>query len=117
MPEENSFTTVAQVGDIPEGEGRAFVVHGRIVAVFLDQGAYHAIDDLCPHMGASLAAGALVDGVVMCPWHAWRFRICDGTWCDNPKIKIDGFEVRVKDGQIQVRVPSPPEVLPTTNPN
>lgn len=114
MSVENSFTTVAQVGDIPEGEGRAFAVRGRIVAVFLDQGEYHAIDDLCPHMGASLAAGALVDGVVFCPWHAWRFRICDGTWCDNPKIKIDGFEVRVENNQIQVCVPLPPNDPTTT---
>ncbi|MDA0659071.1 MAG: Rieske (2Fe-2S) protein [Planctomycetota bacterium] len=117
MAEENNFTTVAQVGDIPEGEGRAFAVRGRMVAVFLDQGAYHAIDDLCPHMGASLAAGALVDGDVLCPWHAWRFRICDGTWCDNPKIHIDRFEVRVKDNHIQVCVPLPSDVLPTTKPN
>jgi len=106
MTEENGFTTVARVGDIPDGEGRAFAVHGRLVGVFLDRGIYHAMDDLCPHMGASLAAGAIVDGIVACPWHAWRFRICDGTWCDNPKIKIDTFEVRVVEDQIQVRVTS-----------
>jgi nitrite reductase (NADH) small subunit/3-phenylpropionate/trans-cinnamate dioxygenase ferredoxin subunit len=42
--------------------------------------------------------------VVTCPWHAWRFDICDGTWRDNPKIKIDAFEVRVEGDEIQVRV-------------
>ena len=55
-------------------------------------------------MGASLAGGAVEDGEVMCPWHAWRFKICDGTWCDNPKISVDTFEVRVEAGQIQVRL-------------
>ncbi|MBI2477151.1 MAG: Rieske (2Fe-2S) protein [Planctomycetia bacterium] len=77
----SEFTTVAKVGDIPEREGRAYAVNGRMVAVFLENGAYQAIDDFCPHMGASLAGGYVEDGVVSCPWHAWRFKTCDGTWC------------------------------------
>jgi nitrite reductase (NADH) small subunit/3-phenylpropionate/trans-cinnamate dioxygenase ferredoxin subunit len=45
-------------------------------------------------------------GIVTCPWHAWRFRVCDGAWCDNPKgLKVDTFEVRVVGDDIQVRVP------------
>ena len=101
----SDFTTVARVRDIAEGTGMAFEVNGRMVAVFNDGGQYQAIDDLCPHMGASLAAGELQDGVVACPWHAWRFQVCDGTWCDNRRIKIDHFDVRVVGDEIQVRVP------------
>ena len=71
------FTPVSRHGDIPAGEGRTFEVGGRLVAVFFDGEAYHAMDDLCPHMGASLGSGPFVDGVVTCPWHAWRFRACD----------------------------------------
>ena len=51
------FTTVAKVGDIPDGQGIAYAVNGRMVAVFNQGGAYEAIDDFCPHMGASLAGG------------------------------------------------------------
>jgi len=101
----SDFVTVAKVGSIPEGQGATFIVNERMVAVFLDQGEYFAIDDLCPHMGASLAAGYVENGTVTCPWHAWRFRLCDGTWCDSPKIKTDAFEVRVAGDEIQVRVP------------
>lgn len=102
----SDFTTVAKVGDIPEREGRAYAVNGRMVAVFLENGRYQAIDDFCPHMGASLAGGYLEDGVVSCPWHAWRFKTCDGTWCDNTKISIDSFAVRVQGDEIQVCVPN-----------
>lgn len=103
---ENSseFATVAKVGSIPNQEGAAFSVNGRMVAVFNDNGEYFAIDDFCPHMGASLACGKLDRGIVACPWHAWRFKVADGTWCDNPRIKIDAFEVRVAGDEIQVRV-------------
>ena len=99
----SEFITVARVGAIPEGSGGTFQVGDRLVAVFNRGGEYFAMDDLCPHMGASLGAGEVHNGTVSCPWHAWRFRVTDGTWCDNPRIKIDAFETRVVGDEIQVR--------------
>ena len=99
------FKTVAQIGDIPAGEGRAFDIGDRTVAVFNDNGSYRAIDDMCPHMGASLATGFLDNSIVACPWHGWRFDTRDGTWCDNRRIKIDAFAVRVVDNEIQIEIP------------
>ena len=109
-PSNSEYLTIAKVGAIPEGEGRSFQVGDRLVAVFLHQGRYLAIDDLCPHMGASLGAGYLDDeGVVTCPWHAWRFCVRDGKWADNPRLGVDTFEVRVASDQIQVRLARPSE--------
>jgi len=117
-PSEAPFTAVAATGTIPAGEGRVFEVSGRLVAVFFDGENYSAIDDLCPHMGASLGSGPMKDGIVTCPWHAWNFRLCDGTWCDNPQLKVDVFEVRVIDAVIEVRVPPvKPVELPTARPS
>lgn len=101
----SEFTTVAKVGAIAEGRGDSYAVNGRMVAVFLAGGTYYAIDDFCPHMGASLGAGEVHDGVVACPWHAWRFSIHDGTWRDNPKLSVNTYEVRVEGDEIQVNVP------------
>ena len=103
----SDFQTVAHVGDIPEGAGRAFCVGGKMVAVFLNDGEYSAINDLCPHMGASLASGYVEDGGVTCPWHAWRFCVKTGTWLDNPnaKTRTETFDSRVWGDEIQVRVP------------
>jgi nitrite reductase/ring-hydroxylating ferredoxin subunit len=53
------FTPVAKVGDILPGQGQAYAVSGRMVAIFNEDGKYFAIDDFCPHMGASLAGGYL----------------------------------------------------------
>jgi nitrite reductase/ring-hydroxylating ferredoxin subunit len=100
------FVTVAKTGSIAPGRGEVFPVGDYLVAVFhLEDGSYAAIDDLCPHMGASLAAGDLTGNVVTCPWHAWRFRVTDGTWCDSPRIKTRVFEVRVVGDEIQVASP------------
>lgn len=105
----NDYQTVAKVGEIPEGQGRAFAVDGTMVAVFHVDGEYTAINDICPHMGASLAAGYIDGHGVMCPWHAWRFSVKDGTWLDNPRsqLKNDCYPVRVQGDEIQVLVPEP----------
>ena len=103
----SEFVTVSKVGGIEDGTGQAFNVGGKMVAVFNCGGAYHAINDFCPHMGASLAGGYVEDEAVTCPWHAWRFSVKDGTWLDNPNVSTDSYEVRVEGDEIQVRVENP----------
>ena len=100
----SEFKTIAKTGAVAEGTGAAFPLEGRMIAIFNEEGKYYAIDDFCPHMGASLAAGHVEDGTVLCPWHAWRFNICDGTWCDNPKLSVAAYEVRVVGDEIQVKI-------------
>lgn len=103
----DEYRTVARVGEIPEGEGRAFSVESRLIAVFRRGDEYFAINDICPHMGASLAEGYLDGDAAICPWHAWRFCIRDGHWMDNPKSKLrnESYPVRVSGDEIQVQVP------------
>jgi len=113
----SEFRTVCKVGDITEGEGRAFEVGNKLIAVFLERGQYFAIDDVCPHMGASLAGGYVENGVVACPWHAWRFCLTDGTWADYRKIKIGCYPVRVVEDQIQVQVIEPATTSKPTEEN
>jgi len=98
------FQSVCRVGDVLEGCGRTFEVAGTLVALFCDNGQYYAIDDVCPHMGASLSGGYIENGIVTCPWHAWRFRLADGAWADCPRVKIGWFPVRVENGEIQIQV-------------
>jgi len=100
---------VAQVGDIADGESTVVVVNFKPIALFHRNGQYFAIDDCCPHMGASLAGGFFEEeGVVSCPLHYWRFRITDGTWADNPRIKIGAYPVHVQGDDIVLEIPDPP---------
>ena len=100
----SEFQTVCKVQDVPEGEGKTVAVGKKLIAVFRDGGEFFAIDDVCPHMGASLSGGYLEGGTVTCPWHAWRFRLKDGAWADNPRLKIGCYPVRVKGDELQVQV-------------
>lgn len=98
----NEFQTVCRVADLAEGQGRTVAIGNQLIAIFVENGRYFAINDVCPHMGASLSDGYVEQGIVTCPWHAWRFRLADGAWADNPRIKIGCYPVRVVNDEIQV---------------
>lgn len=102
----SEFITLAKTDEIPAGEGRKFDIGEKVIAVFNINGRFSAIDDMCPHMGASLVEGDFDEKScsVVCPWHGWRFDVTDGAWADNPRIKTDVFELRVVDDNIQVRL-------------
>ncbi len=97
--------TVAKSEDIPDGSSVVVTVRQKDVAIFRINGALHAIDDMCPHMGASLSGGFVEDGCVTCPWHYWRFRLADGAWADNPKVKIGAYPVQEVGGEVQLELP------------
>jgi nitrite reductase (NADH) small subunit/3-phenylpropionate/trans-cinnamate dioxygenase ferredoxin subunit len=98
------FHTVARTADIPPGRAKAVRVGNKTVAVFHHGGQFYALDDMCPHMGASLAEGVVEDGAVTCSWHAWRFRLSDGTWLNSPRVKTGCYAVRVVGDEVQVEV-------------
>ncbi|MCS7166047.1 MAG: nitrite reductase small subunit NirD [Gemmatales bacterium] len=101
------YRTVLKAQELPEETGRTVEVDGKLIAIFRHQGKLYAIDDTCPHMGASLAEGFVENGIVTCPWHAWRFRLQDGAWVDNPRLKIGCYAVREFGDEIQLALHEP----------
>ena len=101
----SDFITVCKHGEIREGHGKSFAVAGRAIALFLVDGQYYALNDYCPHMGASLGLGDVRDLRVICDRHGWAFRLADGQGIDAPDFTAEVFETRVQDGELQVRLP------------
>jgi nitrite reductase (NADH) small subunit/3-phenylpropionate/trans-cinnamate dioxygenase ferredoxin subunit len=103
----NGFQTVCKVQDLTEGEGKIVPFGRKVIALFRTGGGIYAIDDVCPHMGASLGSGFVEGDTVTCPWHAWRFRLTDGAWADYPngKVRIGCYAVRVEGDDVQIELP------------
>lgn len=96
---------------LPEGELRAFPTphDGPQVLLARYQGQVHAFAPNCPHYGAPLEKGRLVEGRIICPWHHACFRVADGTLCEPPALDdLPAFEAREAGGRIWVQVPPTP---------
>lgn len=50
------------------------IIDSRSITLFRDKrGRAIAVDSECPHRGSNLSRGTVIDGCLVCPYHAWRF--------------------------------------------
>ena len=100
-----SAVKIGSVNDVEAGTGRAFDVGDQRVAVFNVDGDFFAIDDTCPHAGASLAEGELEDGKIYCPWHYAEFDLKTGNHLNAPATcGVTAYKVTVEGEDLLVEV-------------
>jgi nitrite reductase (NADH) small subunit len=121
-PDFESFTKVAEVGEIPEGRGIGVDVGGIEIAVFnVGDGDYYAISNRCAHQQAPLCkagdekinaehtwtrtrGGVNTEAcTVSCPWHLWTWDLETGL-NEASGRRIGTFDCVVHDGEILVEI-------------
>lgn len=75
-----------------------------MVALSNVAGCFHAMDGLCPHQGGPVGTGVLCGTVITCPWHGWQFDVVTGRHQISPTVQQAVFEVRERDGLVEVRL-------------
>ncbi len=81
-----------------------FTLDGQPICVANDGVRLAAVEGLCPHRGAPLAEGNLLDGEILCPWHAWKFDLSTGlesTGCESIKV----YALEICDEQVFIQLP------------
>ena len=72
-------------------------------------GTAHCLSNTCSHRGGSLGGGKVVNGLIQCPYHGWRFDgdgVCRGipSLGPNPKIpartRVDAYPVIERYGLV-----------------
>ncbi len=104
---ETGWMRAAASKDVAPGEMIPLDIGGKSLALFhLEDGAWHAADNICTHAYALLTDGWLEDHEVECPLHAARFDVRTGAATCAPasesiavyEVRIDGDDVLVKLG-------------------
>lgn len=69
-----SWFPVCLSEDVSNGSVQGFdFLDGQIVIFRNAEGAAKAMSAYCPHLGANLCVGDVVDDTVRCPFHHWRY--------------------------------------------
>ncbi|TGE05475.1 FAD-dependent oxidoreductase [Hymenobacter fodinae] len=100
---------LAPADALQDGDMRAFTAQGTEVLLIRREGQYLALAARCPHYGAPLEKGRIVNDQLICPWHHTCFRVTDGHLCQPPALdNLPSYPVRVAEGRVWVQVPSKP---------
>ena len=99
------WTYAATLSELAERNVIAVECGGRRLALYrLDEGVF-ATSDTCPHQGASLAQGCVVQGFIECPLHFALFDVrtgeADGAMTTTA---VRTYPTRVEQGTIYVDV-------------
>lgn len=100
--DSEGFTAVATAEFVVEGRPSTFRVAGRNIAVYRDEGALYAIDSACTHEDGPLGESDVVDGVITCPYHDWRFELKTGHCLSEPSRPVTTHHIKETEGFIWI---------------
>lgn len=75
---------VAAAADVSDDMPLAVKVGEREIGIFLLNGNYYALEDVCPHAYALLSQGFVDGDEVECPLHGAKFHIPSGKCTKEP---------------------------------
>jgi nitrite reductase (NADH) small subunit len=95
---------IAALDELPPGSVLERQAGAQVVALCNHGGHIRVFHGLCPHHGGPLGQGNLVDGRLVCPWHAWEFRVEDGALDFNPAIRLRQYCVQIHGDDLCVEI-------------
>lgn len=86
---------------VPDLGGRTFLKVGdKFLVLFNINQQFYAIDDSCPHQGASMYSGCLEGRIIACPAHGLRFDLASGFMLNSIQFKIPFYAVETIEEQL-----------------
>lgn len=102
------FVDVCAFEDIPNGKHRAFNIDGLSILIFRINPDVFALENRCTHLDFPLDGGRQIGSDIICRKHGARFDIRSGKAVVGPAVDpLRRFEVRVRDGRVEVKVGTP----------
>jgi nitrite reductase/ring-hydroxylating ferredoxin subunit/uncharacterized membrane protein len=96
---------VARSDELKPNQMKLLRIDGRRLVLARTEDRYVCFDDRCTHKGGSLAGGAMMCGVVQCPWHGSQFDVTKGAVRAGPaKDPVATYPVEERDGQIRLLI-------------
>jgi nitrite reductase/ring-hydroxylating ferredoxin subunit len=98
----STLVPLIELNALPDGLGRRVRAAGLDLAVFRIGDDVYAIDDSCPHAGASLCAGRLQGRKVFCRAHGLGFDLAGASPLEAAALPIGRYPVSIVDGVVMV---------------
>lgn len=102
-----SATRIAVPAERVPAPGKRILIEaeGKSLVLFNVDGRFHAIDDGCPHQGASLCGGRLEGEVIQCCAHGLRFNLNTGYLLGSTQLRVNCYPVERAGDQLHIVIP------------
>lgn len=91
---------MCSLDEVPPGTILEKRIFARRYAVINDGKKLIGIESECKHMKASLSKGKIEDGVIVCPWHGWRYDLESGACLNVPGSNLKRYDLEIVDNKV-----------------
>jgi len=96
---------VANLSKLPADSVNEVTVGSATYALCNVGGRVTALAGECPHRGGPLGQGAIHDGRVVCPWHAWEWDCQTGANDFDASKKVATIPVEIQGDHVLLQLP------------
>ncbi|MCP4142218.1 MAG: Rieske 2Fe-2S domain-containing protein [Chloroflexi bacterium] len=103
---EHIWIPVPEAAELEINDVIGITHEGERYAIYRLEDGYYASCGKCPHAGAILAKGLVIDEQIECPAHQGRFEIKTGKATASPASGfMTSYVIKEKDGQLFLGIP------------
>ena len=96
--QEKNILDLGPVENIPVGEGREYQIGHEEIAIFRARNnKIYAIQAKCPHRNGFLSDGMIGNGILVCPFHSYKFELASGKPLGNDCESLQTYRVEISD--------------------
>ena len=103
-PAQEEWHDFCSMEEIPDGGVLMRLQGGRDLLVYRNGPEVTCMPNWCPHRGYPFDGAHVLDGVLICPYHCYEFRLATGECLTDSSMPLDLYPVRIRDGRVEVKL-------------
>ncbi len=102
---KSNYVRAFEVRELKEGRMCRFLNEELDAVVVLWEGRVYAYKNSCVHQGHPLHEGEIKeDGVLICPWHGFEYRITSGECLNLPYVQLEPIPTKIEGGYLWLKI-------------
>ncbi|MBC8181919.1 Rieske 2Fe-2S domain-containing protein [candidate division KSB1 bacterium] len=97
------YLKLATIDEFQNKNFKSLSVLGKKIGIFKkEDGSFYAMESGCKHQGADITKSSILNNIVTCPRHGWKYNLETGECVnrDSPKLRkhdliIEGNDIKV----------------------
>lgn len=102
--QKEGWTQVLKLDDINDGDTKIVECDGESILLTRLGEKVTCFKNACAHMGMAMDGGDIDEAIITCPYHGFKYSLDSGECLTAPEVQLQPHGVRVKGGQIEVRL-------------